>query len=228
MKNPVLTMAILSVLAGCGGASFAPSLRDAPGRDHGFASSAEDDSAERAPANPGYPSPVNAFGAEVSHNGYWRLLRENDIVPLPDGGGAIASYLARDCEPGAPSEELTYAQCAARIMFFQTGANSPMETVRDLRNMVEETDFLSELIVPERGEGASFSYAEEGMRGIVWGLLTDPDDRDSGIVIAGEWPAGPRVNLMEMQFGEIARSVRLTEDARGTIGADDLQILQEP
>lgn len=224
MRHLVLLLTALCLVAGC--ATFAPSLRETPRQETQFAASTADDDAERAPANPGYPSPVYAFGAEISHNGYWRLLPENDIVPLSDGGGAIASYLVRDCDPDVPSEELTYSQCRARLMIFQTGANAPLETVRDLHMMVEDVDYLSELTVPERGAGASFSYADDGMRGLVWGLLTDVDDPNSGIVIAGEWPAGPQVNLMQMQFGEIARGVRLTEDAHGTISADDLEVLE--
>lgn len=225
MRHMVLFLTAAWLLAGC--ASIAPSLREETRQPAGFVAPAAE-TPESTPGNPGYPSPVSAFGAEISHNGYWRLLPENDVVPLPDGSAALASYLVRDCDPDVPTEELTYSQCRARIMLFQTGVNTPLETVRDLRFMVEDVDVLSELNAPERGAAASFSYAEGEMRGLVWGILTDAENPASGIVIAGEWPAGPRENLMQMQFSEIARGVRLTEAACGVISADDLEIIEQP
>ncbi len=222
MRRIALLTTLALTLAGC--AAIAPSLRESPRPDNGFAAAVED-AAPTDRSGPDYQSPISAFGAEIIHNGQWRLLREHDIVPLPDGSGAWASYLVRDCEPGVPLEDLTYSQCQARIMIFQTGANSPVTAVTSLYYMVEDVDRLSELNVPAQGEGASFSYAEGEMRGLVWGLMTG-GERSSGIVVAGEWRVGSRENLMQMQFGDIARGIRLTEDACGIIAPEDLEIME--
>ncbi|MEA3249436.1 MAG: hypothetical protein U9Q03_03700 [Patescibacteria group bacterium] len=210
MRHLAILMTV-ALLAGC--ASFASGLREAPRQPDRYATPATvDGDTSGSPENPSYPSPLTSCGVELAHNGYWRLLDEHDIIPLPDDRGVMSSYLVRDCEPDVPGDDLTYGQCRSRIMIIPTGGESPTEVLHAMYGMVEDVDFLSDFGCVEGvgPDAAWFSYRDSGMRGLAWGILTDADDEHSGVIAVGEWPSHGR-NLMESQFSEIVRSMRVID-----------------
>jgi len=217
MRQMVCWFAVIW-MCGCG-ASFAPSLREAQPAETGFPDVAVEDAVEGEgmPVNPGFPSPVRAYGMTIRHSGHWQMLASSAEVELPDGSTTMAVNLGRDCDQGVAPENLCSWNCVADIMVMRLNGVSPVDAAMMLYELSGPESAscggeLSPLNIPRNStESASYSWRCGYRTGQLHAFLLDPSDPESGIVAFGEWQTGGSAPLMEMQFTEMVRSVRLTE-----------------
>jgi len=218
MRQMVCWLTAVIWMCGCG-AAFAPSLREAPSAGSGFPDAVGEETVEGEgmPANPGFPSPIKAYGMSIRHSGHWQQLVSSAEIELPDGSTTMILSLGRDCNPDVAPELLGFEICLADIMVMRTNGVSPVETAMMLYEMSEPESAncggeLSPLHIPRNAsDSASYSWSCRNRTGRLNAFLLDPNDPESGIVAFGEWQTGGSAPLMEMQFTEMVRSVHLYE-----------------